>query len=594
MTIFEQLKDIKLIPVIVLDHVSDARPLAQALLSGGLPCAEITFRTQAAAEALSLFSAEFPEILTGAGTILNRTQAEQAIAAGAKFLVSPGFNPAVVSFCKEKNIPIIPGAVTPTEIEAALAQGLTVVKFFPSESLGGVSMIQALSAPYPHLHVIPTGGITQALLPRYLENSRVLACGGSWMVPKDALAAKDFNRIEQLTAQAVSVIKGLHGMPVFRQTTPLSDTMPKCGEITPVLENHTAERAVSAAEHLQAGTPSRVVTFGEIMLRLAPEGYTRFVQSDSFCASYSGAEANTAISLVQYGVPCSFVSKVPAHEIGQCAVNALRRYGVDTSFIARGGTRLGIYYLEKGASQRPSKVIYDRAHSAIAQAQPEDFNWEKIFDNAVWFHFTGITPALGSGTAALCKAACVEAKKRGITVSCDLNYRKKLWSKEEAALRMEDLCRYVDVCIANEEDAANVFGIAAPDSRIEAGKLNRAGYESVAEMLTRRFGFRYVAITLRESLSASDNRWSGMLYTGGTAYYSKIYDIRIVDRVGSGDSFGAGLIYSLLQHHTPQECIDFAAAASCLKHSIEGDFNAVSREEVYNLVNGSGSGRVQR
>lgn len=577
MTIFEQLETIKLIPVIVLENAADARPLAQALLKGGLPCAEITFRTEAAAEAVRIFSSEFPEILTGAGTILTVEQAKKALSAGAQFIVSPGFNPAVVSFCKEKHIPIIPGAVTPTEIEAAFAHGLTTVKFFPSESLGGLSMIQALAAPYPHLRVVPTGGITEALLPKYLAQPRVLACGGSWMVPKSSLANKDFAHIEQLTAQAVSVIKSAHKESPYPQQ----------------------QNSIQPAAHLADIPPQteylpRVVTFGEIMLRLAPEGYTRFVQAGSFCASYSGAEANVAVSLAHYGIPCSFVTKVPAHEIGQSAVNALRRYGVDTSFIARGGNRLGIYYLEKGASQRPSKVIYDRAHSAIAEAAPEDFDWEKIFANAAWFHFTGITPALGSKAAAVCKAACTEAKKRGITVSCDLNYRKNLWSKENARIQMEDLCRYVDMCIVNEEDAANVFGISAPDSEVEAGKLNRTGYEAVAKTLIRRFGFQYVAITLRESLSASENRWSGMLYSGGTAYYSKTYTIRIVDRVGSGDSFGAGLIYALLQHYTPQDCIEFAAAASCLKHSIEGDFNAVSQEEVFNLVKGAGSGRVQR
>lgn len=338
----------------------------------------------------------------------------------------------------------------------------------------------------------------------------------------------------------------------------------------------------------------KIVTFGEIMLRLAPEGYYRFVQADRFGATYGGGEANVAVSLANYGFDVKFVTKLPTHEIGQAAVNSLRKYGVDTSGITRGGERVGIYFLEKGASQRPSKVVYDRAGSAIAKADKGDFDWDTIFDGVEWFHFTGITPALGDEVAAICLEACQKAKEKNITVSCDLNYRKKLWTREKAGQVMGEICKYVDVCIANEEDAADVFGIHAANTDVTAGEVNREGYKDVAKQLTERFGFELTAITLRESLSANDNNWSGMLYDGQEYYFSKKYAVRIVDRVGGGDSFGGGLICAALEGKEPREIIEFAVAASCLKHSIEGDFNMVSKDEVLKLAGGDASGRVQR
>ena len=339
---------------------------------------------------------------------------------------------------------------------------------------------------------------------------------------------------------------------------------------------------------------AKIVTFGEIMLRLAPEGYYRFIQAESFGATYGGGEANVAVSLANYGMDVRFVTKLPKHDIGQAAVNSLRRFGVDTSYLTRGGDRVGIYFLEKGASQRASKVVYDRAGSAIAKASPEDFNWDAIFEGVDWFHFTGITPALGDGVAAICLEACKAAKKHGVTVSCDLNYRKNLWSREKAGQVMGGLMEYVDVCISNEEDASDVFGIKASNTDITSGKLNHEGYKEVAKKLADRFGFQKVAITLRGSISANDNNWAGMLYDGNDYYFSKNYLIHIVDRVGGGDSFGGGLIYSLLSGFAPQETIEFAVAASCLKHTIEGDFNQVSVDEVQKLAKGDGSGRVQR
>ena len=338
----------------------------------------------------------------------------------------------------------------------------------------------------------------------------------------------------------------------------------------------------------------KVVTFGEIMLRLAPEGYLRFTQADKFGVVYGGGEANVSVSIANYGLESVFVTKLPKHEIGQAAVNALRRYGVDTSKIVRGGDRVGIYFNEKGASQRPSKVIYDRAHSAIAEAQPSDFDWDAIFEGADWFHFTGITPALNPTVAAICLDACKAAKAHGVTISCDLNFRKKLWTREQARATMTELCQYVDVCISNEEDAHDVFGIDAENTDIAGGKLNHEGYKSVARQLAEKFGFKKVAITLRSSISANDNDWAALLYDGENYCFSKSYHMHIVDRVGGGDSFGGGLIYSCLNGYSTQDAVEFAVAASCLKHSIEGDFNLVSVEEVQALAGGNGTGRIQR
>ena len=338
----------------------------------------------------------------------------------------------------------------------------------------------------------------------------------------------------------------------------------------------------------------RIVCFGEIMLRLAPEGYYRFFQNDMMQATFGGGEANVAVSLANYGMDASYVTKLPSHAIGQAAINSLRALGVDTKDIVRGGERVGIYYLEKGASQRGSVCIYDRAYSAIQLAKREDFDWDKIFDGADWFHFTGITPAIGGDLVNICLDACKAAKAKGVKISCDLNYRGKLWTRAEARAAMTELCKYVDVCISNEEDAKDVFGIEAENTDIYGGKIDKEGYKSVAKQLMDTFGFEKVAITLRSSISASDNDWAGMLYDGENYCFSKEYHLHIVDRVGGGDSFGGGLIYALLSGKDTQAAIEFAVAASALKHSIEGDYNRVSVSEVEKLAGGDGSGRVQR
>lgn len=339
---------------------------------------------------------------------------------------------------------------------------------------------------------------------------------------------------------------------------------------------------------------ARIITMGEIMLRLSTPGHSRFVQTDSFDVVYGGGEANVAVSCANYGHDAYYVTKLPVHEIGQAAVNALRRYGVKTDFIARGGDRVGIYYLESGAAMRPSKVIYDRAHSAVAEALPVDFDFDAIMEGADWFHWSGITPAISDNAAELTRLACEAAKRHGVTVSVDLNFRKKLWTKEKAQSVMRPLMQYVDVCIGNEEDAELCLGFK-PEADVEGGKTDAEGYKGIFKAMADEFGFRYVVSTLRESFSASHNGWKAMIYDGKEFYESKRYDILpIVDRVGGGDSFSGGLIHGLLTKKTPGEALEFAVAASALKHTVEGDFNMVSAAEVEALAGGNASGRVQR
>ena len=341
----------------------------------------------------------------------------------------------------------------------------------------------------------------------------------------------------------------------------------------------------------------RVITMGEIMLRLSTPNNERFIQADEFDINYGGGEANVAVSLANYGYDTQYVTAVPANPIGECAVAALRKYGVGTKYISRSGKRLGIYYLETGSAMRASNVVYDRANSSIAEAQPSEFDFDEIFKDADWFHFTGITPAVSDSAAMLTKLACIAAKKAGVTVSCDLNFRKKLWSSEKAISIMTDLMQYVDVCIGNEEDAEKVLGFKAKATDVTKGELNLKGYEDVFNQMADKFGFKYIISSLRQSISASNNGWSACVMDGTSRefYHSKTYSITpIVDRVGGGDSFAAGCICGFLDGKDMKDALEFGVAASALKHTIPGDFNLVSRAEVDNLVGGDGSGRVSR
>ncbi len=338
----------------------------------------------------------------------------------------------------------------------------------------------------------------------------------------------------------------------------------------------------------------KILTFGEVMLRLSPPGYNRFLQNDQFQATFGGAEANVAVSLASFGLASTYVTRLPENPIADGCIASLRSFGVDTSAIVRGGERIGIYYLEKGASQRPSVCVYDRAHSAIQTASPSDFDWDTLFEGVDWFHFTGITPALCDTLADICETALRTAKQKGVTVSCDTNFRSKLWTLDKAKTVMARLWPYVDVCFTNPGDAKDLFGVLSDKPDFVIGKPDKEGCLSIAEKLVKQFGFSRVALTMRHNASASDNEWAGMLYDGNNAWFSRQYKLHIVDRVGGGDSFSAGLIYSLLTGKDGQSAIDFAVAAAALKHSIENDFNRVTVDEVERLAGGDGSGRVQR
>lgn len=328
----------------------------------------------------------------------------------------------------------------------------------------------------------------------------------------------------------------------------------------------------------------KIVCFGEIMMRLNPLNKERFIQADNFAISYSGAEANVCASLANYFGDSSqiyFVSKVPANELGKSSIKTLRSQNINTEYVVQGGQRLGLYFLEEGASQRPSKVIYDRKNSSFAESSVTDYNWDKIFEDCSWFHFSGITPALSDNLAEICKIACKKAKEKNIKISCDLNYRKKLWTTEKANSVMSELFEFVDVCIANEEDVQNVFGL-------------QGSYEELAQKIIQKFSCKLVAFTLRESFSADKNIWSSLLFSKTESFKSEKYEIQIVDRVGAGDSFSGALIYALLNDYSNQNSLEFATAASCLKHSIHGDFNQVTVDEVLSLMNGNAKGRIQR
>lgn len=328
----------------------------------------------------------------------------------------------------------------------------------------------------------------------------------------------------------------------------------------------------------------KIVCFGEIMMRLNPLNKERFIQADNFAISYSGAEANVCASLANYFEDSSqiyFVSKVPANELGKSSIKTLRSQNINTEYVVQGGQRLGLYFLEEGASQRPSKVIYDRKNSSFAESSVTDYNWDIIFEDCTWFHFSGITPALSDNLAEICKMACKKAKEKNIKISCDLNYRKKLWTTEKANSVMSELFEFVDVCIANEEDVQNVFGL-------------QGSYEELAAQLIEKFSCKLVAFTLRESFSADKNIWSSLLFSKTESFKSEKYEIQIVDRVGAGDSFSGALIYALLNDYSNQNSLEFATAASCLKHSIHGDFNQVTVDEVLSLMKGNSNGRIQR
>ena len=562
----EIIESIGIIPVINITDLGLAQRLAETLISEGLSTIEVTLRSECSLDAISEIKNHFPEMLVGAGTVLDCEAVDKAVSAGADYIVCPGFDEEVIDYCLEKNIEIFPGCTSASEIQKAYKKGLRVLKFFPAELSGGVDAINLLSGPFKGVKFIPTGGISFSNLKKYLSCPAVLACGGSFMATSEQLKKRDFDAIRTSCRKAASIAAK---QEVDNSKAVTQDTKHGC-------------------------RMKKVVGFGDYILRLNPLGFLKFIQSPNWEANFTGAEANVCVSLSNMGVKTDFVTKLPENEIARCAISSLDKYRVGTENIARGGDRIGLFYVEKGASQRPSRVIYDRMNSSFIQSTSKDYDWDKIFADAGYFHFTGITPALDPNVASLCEEALKKAKEHGLSVSCDLNYRKNLWTTEQAKATMEKLLAYVDVLIANEEDAEKVLGISAPDSDVIHGKLSRDGYIYVAEQISKKYGIKKVAITLRKSISASDNNWSGLLYTDGQAYFSKEYNIHLVDRVGGGDSFGAGLIYATGHGFSNKDCIEFAVAASCLKQTMEWDVNLATVDEILSLMGGDSSGRVQR
>lgn len=566
MTVMERLEELKIVPVVVLEREEDALPLGRALIDGGLPCAEVTFRTPAGAGAISRLIQAYPEMLIGAGTILTEDQAEQAVKAGASFLVSPGLNPAVISWCQEHGIPVIPGCATPSEVEGALRVGLRTVKFFPAEQAGGLPMIRAMAAAYGEIRFMPTGGINPTNVQEYLACDKILACGGSWMVDPALIRAGDFDRIEKLVRAAVRLTGPKPHLPA---APPLFKT-PK--------------------------TSAKVVTMGEIMLRLSPPGYERLTRAGSMEAHYGGAEANVAMVLAGFGHQVSFVTRLPENHLGDAAAAALKSRGVDCRYIARGGNRLGLYFLEKGASVRPSGVIYDRAGSAFAESVPADFDFDTVFTGADLFHVSGITPVLSESCAEITKKAILTARAHGVTISFDMNYRGKLWQQDiqEKQAVIRELLPLVDICIGNPLDAAKMCGYESEGTDYRAASYSECiSVQAMAEML-KEYGFARLAATCRESVSASDNGWSAVMSDGTRLYKSRHYNLRIIDRVGGGDAFTAGLLHGLLTGMDDQRTLEFAVAAAAIKHTIPGDVCDASLDEIEALLTSGGAGRVVR
>jgi len=538
---------------------------------------EIALRTDAALDGIAAVRRRHPEATLLAGTVLTAAQAEQAIALGASGVVSPDYFPPVVQACVAHDVMCIPGGlgdVGKQLVQKGELYGCTlpelrtrhpyqwVHKLFPVTAGGAllVDVAAAWQAVYPGLTVVYTGGVKAEHLAEIMRRDpRAIICGSA--------LTRRIDEVEATTAETQRWLRIIHaGAP----------------EPSPVATAPTTDERAA------------VVTFGEIMLRLTPPAGRRLGQATSFEASFGGAEANVAVSLAQWGVASRFVTVVPDQPLGQAAVNALRSHGVDASHVLRRGTRLGLYYLEAGAAQRPSQVIYDRAHSAIAELEPGQIDCDAVLQGAGWLHCSGITPALSASAAAATREIVQAAKRAGLTVSLDINYRAKLWSPERAREVLTSLLPCVDILLGNEDDATRVFGLQATQSGAKDGLLDAAAYRSVAEELVKRFRLKLVAITLRESLSASDNRWSACVHDGREFHVSRSYPIHVVDRVGTGDAFAAGLIYALRAGRRPQDALEFAVAASCLKHTIPGDFNLVSVAEVEALVGGAASGRIQR
>jgi len=540
---------------------------------------EIALRSEFAIDGLKAILRKYPEALILAGTVMTPQQAESAIKAGAAGVVSADYIPGVVKICVENDIMCIPGGLSDAGkqlVQKAESYGCSldelhqkypyqwVYKLFPAFAgeVANVDISQSWQGPYKGLTVIYTGGITLDTLKEAVKKD-----------PEGIFCASALTKhLDQPELMKKEVKKWKDA-----------------------LKSESPEPEKQARARKMEKTPiPRAVTFGELMVRLSPPSGVRLQQAQNLDVNFGGAEANVAVSLARFGVEAAFVTALPENDLGENAMDVLRQNGVDTRFIVRKGKRIGIYYLEHGSGPRPSKVIYDRAYSAFSEIKPADLDWERILENSHWFHWTGITPALSDSAAASLREGLEVAKRKKITVSVDLNFRRKLWNEEKARQVLTGLMAFVDILFGNEEDPTRVFGLRPRKTDVVAGKLDIEGYREMAKELLKRFGFKKVAISLRQSISASENVWSACLFDGKSFYKSPQHRVWIVDRVGTGDAFAAGVIFSLLKGRTDQQALHFGVAAACLKHSIYGDFNLASEEEVERVASGVTSGRVLR
>lgn len=568
--LWERLQEKRLIALLAPRRIEDCLAAYEALGSLGIVL-EIALRTDAALAGIAAVHKHDPQAHVLAGTVMTAGQAEAAIAAGASGIVSADYIPEVVAACVKHDVMVVPGGLSDVGkqlVQKAALYGCDldalrrehpyqwVYKLFPAMVGSHLELPRAWRAVYPELTILYTGGVNASNLGRIVQvDTKGIVCASALTAGEPTVA--------EMQGEARRWLADLHS------------------------EESAPAREVQA-------TAATVVTFGEIMLRLAPPPGRRLVRAEHLETCFGGAEANVAVALAGLGRSSRFVTALPEHAIGQAAVDQLRSHGVDTSAIQRQGERVGLYYLEHGAAQRPSRVIYDRAASAMAQLRPGDIEWPAVFRGARWFHWTGITPALSNQAPAVIREALAAAKSLGVCVSADINYRRKLWSPAQARAVMASLLEDVDLLIGNEMDVATVFGIRAAHSDPEAGDLDAGAYEEVAREMVARFGLKGMATSLRTSRSASFNEWAGCYFDGHEFHVSRTYPIHIVDRVGSGDAFAAGLIHGILAEMTSAEALEFAIAAGCLKHSILGDFNLITAHEVTALVGGDTTGRVRR
>lgn len=576
--IFGKLKDCQLVALLNPKSVEEC-PKAYEIAEGEGIILEIAFRSRYAVGGLQKIFEKHPDALVLAGTVMTAHQAEQAIDTGVAGVVSADYIPEVVDVCVKKDIMCIPGGLTDVGKQlvrktegyqctiAELKENYPyqwIYKLFPAFSgrIANIDLAKAWKGPYKDLTVVYTGGITFNTLKQAIQTDpEGIFCA--------SLLAQHIDEPQKMKTE-IRRWKEMFG--------PAS--VPK-------------EKGKRPKEIRGSAVP-KVVTFGEMMVRLSPPAGIRLRQANNFDVHFGGAEANVAVSLAQFGMNSCYVSAFPDNDLGDNAVGTLKRYGVDTRFVVRKGDRMGIYYLEHGQGVRPSKVIYDRAFSAVSALGPQDVDWKSVLDGARWFHWTGITPALSDSLLATLRNGLETAKEMGITVSVDLNFRKKLWTEDKARIVLTDLVSYADILIGNEEDPIKVFGIKPEGTDVDKGLLNVEGYKDLAKILVERFGFDKVAITLRESISASENFWAACLFNGEEFIQGPRYHVPIVDRVGTGDAFAAGLIYGLLTGKSDSEALSFGVAAASLKHSIWGDFNISGVEEVERLAAGETTGRVQR